>query len=49
MKETFKLWFEIGFFLLISVPIACLLYLTAHVYFELKRIYNGIRFRTKRI
>jgi len=47
MKKTLELIIQVGFFLLISVPIALLLYLTAHFYFEIKRIYNGIRLRTK--
>ena len=36
-------------FFFISVPLACALYLTAHTYFELKRLYNGIRLRAEGI
>ena len=36
-------------FFFVSVPLACFLYITAHTYFELKRLYNGIRFRAEGI
>ncbi len=32
-------------FFFISVPLACLLFVTANIYFELKRLYNGFRTR----
>ena len=32
-------------FFLISAPLAILLLVLAHTYFELKRLYNGVRFR----
>jgi len=41
--------YELLKFMLISVPLAVTLYITAHFIYELKRIINGIRFRTKRI
>jgi hypothetical protein len=30
--------YELAKFTLISVPLACMLYLTAHLYFEIKRL-----------
>ena len=50
-KPSFKLTFiyELVKFILISVPLAVTLYLTAHFIYELKRIINGIRFGAKRI
>jgi hypothetical protein len=30
--------YELAKFMLISVPLACCIYLTAHIYFEIKRI-----------
>ena len=41
--------YELLKFILISVPLALTLYLTAHFIYELKRIINGIRLGTKRI
>ena len=41
--------YEMLKFIVISVPLALTLYLTAHFIYELKRIINGIRFGTKRI
>lgn len=41
--------YELVKFTLISIPLAFTLYLTAHIIYEIKRIINGIRFRTKRI
>jgi hypothetical protein len=32
--------YELLRFTLISVPLACIIYLTAHLYFELKRLIN---------
>ncbi len=32
-------------FFLISAPLAIALLITAHIYFELKRLYNGFRVR----
>jgi uncharacterized membrane protein len=49
MKETLIFSYELVKFMLISVPLAVTLYITAHFIYELKRIINGIRFRTKRI
>lgn len=36
-------------FFFISVPLAFLLFTFAHTYFELKRLYNGIRLRAEGI
>jgi hypothetical protein len=41
--------YEMLKFIVISVPLALTLYLTAHFIYELKRIINGIRFGAKRI
>lgn len=41
IKETLIFTFEMLKFFLISVPVACCLYFTAHLFFELKRVYNG--------
>jgi hypothetical protein len=30
--------YELAKFMLISVPLACIVYLTAHLYFKLKRL-----------
>jgi hypothetical protein len=49
MKEALIFLYELLFFTLISVPLAIILYLSAHFIYELKRIINGIRLRTKRI
>lgn len=38
MKRLITKAGQLSFFLLISVPLACTLYLTANVYFEAKRI-----------
>lgn len=32
--------YELAKFMLISVPLACFLYVTAHLYFEIKRLIN---------
>jgi hypothetical protein len=32
--------YELAKFMLISVPLACCIYLTAHIYFEIKRLIN---------
>jgi hypothetical protein len=49
MKEVLIFLYELIYFILISVPLALTLYLTAHFIYELKRIINGIRFGAKRI
>jgi uncharacterized membrane protein len=49
MKNSLIFIYELIYFILISVPLAVTLYITAHFIYELKRIINGIRFRTKRI
>lgn len=36
MKETFKLLFEMAFFVLVSVPIACALYFGICLFYEIK-------------
>jgi hypothetical protein len=41
LKETLKFILEMLKFFFISVPLACCIYFTAHLFFELKRIYNG--------
>lgn len=40
--------YELAFFTLISVPIGIILYLTANLFYETKRIINAIRTNTKR-
>jgi hypothetical protein len=49
MKQTIIFLYELVKFIVISVPLAVTLYLTAHFIYELKRIINGIRFGAKRI
>jgi hypothetical protein len=41
IKETLIFVFEMLKFFFISVPLACCVYFTAHLYFEIKRLYNG--------
>jgi hypothetical protein len=41
LKETLVFAFEMLKFFMISVPIACVVYFTAHLYFELKRLRHG--------
>jgi hypothetical protein len=41
IKETLIFVFEMLKFFFISVPIACCVYFTAHLYFEIKRLYHG--------
>lgn len=43
LKETAILIYGLTYFTLISVPIAIVLYFTAHLFFELKRITRWIR------
>jgi hypothetical protein len=38
IKATLKFIYEMTYFMLISVPLASMLYIIAHTYFELKRI-----------
>ena len=45
MKETLIFIYELLFFTFISVPLAIFLFVTANIYFELKRLYNGFRTR----
>jgi hypothetical protein len=49
MKYTLIFILELTFFILISVPIAVMLYMTVHFFYEIKRIIDGIRFRAERI
>jgi hypothetical protein len=42
LKETYILVYNLTFFTLISVPLAIMLYCTAHLFFELKRITKWI-------
>jgi nucleoside diphosphate kinase len=49
MKQTIIFIYELVKFILISLPLAFTILFTANVIYELKRIINGIRFRTKRI
>jgi hypothetical protein len=49
MKHTLIFIYELIYFILISVPLALTILFTAHFIYELKRIFNGIRFGTKRI
>lgn len=41
IKETIIFILEMLKFFLISVPLACCIFLTANLYFEIKRLYNG--------
>ena len=41
IKETLIFVFEMLKFFFISVPLACCVYFTAHLYFEIKRLYHG--------
>lgn len=41
IKETLIFVFEMLKFFFISVPLACCVYFTAHLYFELKRLRHG--------
>ena len=41
IKETLIFTLEMLKFFFISVPIGCLIFFTAHLFFELKRVYNG--------
>jgi hypothetical protein len=43
MKKTLIYIYEIAYFMLISVPLACILFSTAHSIFELKRIILWLR------
>lgn len=38
IKELLIFVYEMTYFMLISVPIASILFLTAHIYFETKRL-----------
>ena len=49
MKETLIFIYELVKFIVISIPLAITLFLTAHFIYELKRIINGIRLGAKRI
>ena len=42
LKELAIFTYEMSFFTLISVPLAIVLFLSAHFYFETKRIYKWI-------
>jgi len=41
IKETLIFIGEMLKFFLISVPLACCIYFTAHLFFEIKRLYYG--------
>jgi hypothetical protein len=41
IKETLIFIYEMLKFFFISVPLACFIYFTANLFFELKRIYHG--------
>ena len=41
IKETLIFIGEMLKFFFISVPIACCIYFTAHLFFQIKKIYNG--------
>ena len=43
LKENAIFVYNLTFFTLISVPLAIMLYLTAHLFFELKRIIKWIK------
>jgi hypothetical protein len=49
MKEKLIFIYEFLKFVLFSVPLALSILFTAHFIYEIKRIIDGIRFRTKRI
>jgi hypothetical protein len=49
MKQVLIFIYELLKFILISLPLAFTILFTANLIYELKRIINGIRFRTKRI
>lgn len=38
--KTLIFIYELIKFILVSVPLACFLYITAHLYFEIKRLIN---------
>lgn len=38
--KTLTFIYELLKFILIAVPLACTIYLTAHLYFEIKRLIN---------
>jgi hypothetical protein len=38
LKETAIFIFGMSYFMLVSIPIASIIYLTAHTYFEIKRL-----------
>lgn len=42
MKQLLIFTYEMTYFMFISVPLALVLFLTAHLYFETKRIYKWI-------
>lgn len=43
IKATIIFIYEMCYFMLISVPLACILFTTAHIFFELKRITLWLR------
>ena len=47
--KTLTFIYELAFFTLISVPMGILIYLTANLFYEAKRIINVIRTYTERI
>ena len=49
MKQVIIFIYELVKFTLISLPLAFAILFTANLIYKLKRIVNGIRFRTKRI
>jgi len=49
MKKTLIFIYEMTYFMLISVPLAIMIYLVAHLYYETKRIFNVFRVNAKRI
>jgi hypothetical protein len=49
MNKTLIFIYELVKFILISLPLAFTILFTANLIYEIKRIINGIRFRTKRI
>ena len=41
LKETLIFIWGMFKFFFISVPLACCIYFTAHLFFEIKRLYHG--------
>jgi hypothetical protein len=42
LKKAIVLFYDILYFMIISIPIACLLYFTAHLFFKIKILIKWI-------